>query len=85
MTDFKYVNLPPELAKKALITCTKVDELEAKNASEAEIEEAQEAVNQISKLISQLYYAQIRLQADEDPTYNDDFFEEEKKNDELRD
>ena len=79
----KNFTLPSELAQDALTACAKVDELEAKNASEAEIDDAQEAVNQISKLISQFYYAQIRIMADEDTLDNNDLFEKENKNDEF--
>lgn len=59
-------NTPLELAKGALKACQAVDDLENSGASEQEIVEAEETVNQLSQLISQFYQAQFNITAAND-------------------
>ncbi len=52
---------PPQLIQEALKASIKVDESEAANATQAEIDETEEKVRHISKLISQFYQMQAGI------------------------
>lgn len=59
-------NTPLELAKGTLKACQAVDDLENSGASEQELADAEETVNQLSQLISQFYQAQLNITAAND-------------------
>ncbi len=59
----KINNTPLELAKGTLKACQAVDDLENSGASEQELADAEETVNQLSQLISQFYQAQFNITA----------------------
>lgn len=61
--NFFITHTPLELAKGTLKACKAVDDLENSGASEQEIVEAEETVNQLSQLISQFYQAQFNITA----------------------
>lgn len=61
--NFFITHTPLELAKGTLEACKAVDDLENSGASEQEIVEAEETVNQLSQLISQFYQAQFNITA----------------------
>lgn len=61
--NFFITNTPLELAKGTLKACQAVDDLENSGASEQEIADAEETVNQLSQLISQFYQAQLNITA----------------------
>lgn len=61
--NFFITNIPLELAKGTLEACKAVDDLKNSGASEQEIVEAEETVNQLSQLISQFYQAQFNITA----------------------
>ena len=61
--NFFITNTPLELAKGTLEACKAVDDLENSGASEQEIADAEETVNQLSQLISQFYQAQFNITA----------------------
>lgn len=61
--NFFITHTPLELAKGTLKACQAVDDLENSGASEQEIVEAEETVNQLSQLISQFYQAQFKITA----------------------
>ncbi len=59
--NFFITNTPLDLAKGTLKACQAVDDLENSGASEQEIADAEETVNQLSQLISQFYQAQFNI------------------------
>ena len=61
--NFFITNTPLELAKGTLKACQAVDNLENSGASEQELADAEETVNQLSQLISQFYQAQFNITA----------------------
>lgn len=61
--NFFITNTPLELAKGTLKACQAVDDLENSGASEQELADAEETVNQLSQLISQFYQAQFNITA----------------------
>lgn len=61
--NFFITHTPLELTKGTLKACQAVDDLENSGASEQEIVEAEETVNQLSQLISQFYQAQFNITA----------------------
>lgn len=65
-------NTPLELAKGTLEACKAVDDLENSGASEQEIADAEETVNQLSQLISQFYQAQFNITTANDNNKGDD-------------
>lgn len=69
--NFFITHTPLELAKGTLKACQAVDDLENSGASEQEIVEAEETVNQLSQLISQFYQAQFNITAMNDNNNND--------------
>lgn len=64
-------NTPLDLAKGTLEACQAVDNLENSGASEQEIADAEETVNQLSQLISQFYQAQFNVTAINNNNYGE--------------
>lgn len=64
-------NTPLDLAKGTLEACQAVDDLENSGASEQEIADAEETVNQLSQLISQFYQAQFNVTAINNNNYGE--------------
>lgn len=69
--NFFITHTPLELAKGTLKACQAVDDLENSGASEQEIVEAEETVNQLSQLISQFYQAQFNVTAINNNNYGE--------------
>lgn len=69
--NFFINNTPLDLAKGTLEACQAVDDLENSGASEQEIADAEETVNQLSQLISQFYQAQFNVTAINNNNYGE--------------